>query len=367
MSMDQARFLALVNQMEQLAKETPSAYKRRVFGLALLGYGYLVVVGLVLLVLLAGAVVTIRYAAMAGMRKNDQMEPGQRRQAARVPCEREPMNPVIKALWYIEHHFAQELSLDDIAAMAGVSRFHLSRAFSMATGYSVMGYVRGRRLTEAARALSDGAPDILAVALEAGYGSHEAFTRAFREQFGVTPEALRANRGLQIIQLVEPIRMDTVNTSKLDRPRIVEHGAILLAGLSERLDCNNGAGIPAMWQRFAKYVGHVPRQIGLATYGVTYNTDEAGNMEYMCGVQVADFSDVPPELSRLRLSDQRYAVFMHRGHISAIRSSWVAALTEGLPEAGLQAADAPAFERYDDAFDPRTGNGSIEIWIPIKQ
>jgi AraC family transcriptional regulator len=48
-----------------------------------------------------------------------------------------------------------------------------------------MRYVRGRRLTEAAKVLSDGAPDILTVALDAGYGSHEAFTRAFRDQFGV--------------------------------------------------------------------------------------------------------------------------------------------------------------------------------------
>jgi len=44
---------------------------------------------------------------------------------------------------------------------------------------SVMRYVRGRQLTEAARCLASGAPDILAIALEAGYGSHEAFTRAF--------------------------------------------------------------------------------------------------------------------------------------------------------------------------------------------
>jgi AraC family transcriptional regulator len=54
-----------------------------------------------------------------------------------------------------------------------------------------MHYARGRRLSEAARALAAGAPNILEVALAAGYGSHEAFTRAFRRQFGVPPEALR--------------------------------------------------------------------------------------------------------------------------------------------------------------------------------
>ena len=54
-----------------------------------------------------------------------------------------------------------------------------------------MRYARARRLTEAARVLAKGAPDILNVALEADYGSHEAFTRAFRDHFGMTPEAVR--------------------------------------------------------------------------------------------------------------------------------------------------------------------------------
>ena len=77
------------------------------------------------------------------------------------------MNPVGRALWFIEHRFAGDISLDDIAAAAGVSRYHVTRVFGEATGHSVMRYVRGRRLTEAARSLSKGAPDILAVALEA--------------------------------------------------------------------------------------------------------------------------------------------------------------------------------------------------------
>lgn len=88
------------------------------------------------------------------------------------------MTPIGKALWYIESHFNEAISLDDIAGVAGVSRFHMSRAFSVATGQSILAYIRGRRLTEAARKLACGAPDILSVALEASYNSHEAFTRA---------------------------------------------------------------------------------------------------------------------------------------------------------------------------------------------
>ena len=102
------------------------------------------------------------------------------------------MSPVEKALWYVEGHLRQEISLADIAANTGVSRHHLLRAFGGATGLSVMRYVRGRRLSEAAHRLADGASDILGVAVDTGYNSHEAFTRAFGEQFGVTPAEVRS-------------------------------------------------------------------------------------------------------------------------------------------------------------------------------
>src|SRR6202034_3803089 len=88
-----------------------------------------------------------------------------------------------------------------------VSRYHMSRVFAITMGCPIMRYVRGRRLTEAARALVDGAPDILNVALAVGYGSHEAFTRAFREQFGLTPEAVRAQGSLKNIRVVEAMKM----------------------------------------------------------------------------------------------------------------------------------------------------------------
>src|SRR5262245_14059587 len=114
-------------------------------------------------------------------------------------------DPVEKALWFVESHFESEFSADEVARVADVSRFHLSRMFTLALGQSVMRYARARRLTEAARALAAGAPDILAVALAHGYGSHEAFTRAFRDQFGVTPESVRAQASTAGLDLQEPL------------------------------------------------------------------------------------------------------------------------------------------------------------------
>src|ERR1700675_499123 len=143
------------------------------------------------------------------------------------------MNPAQRALWFIESHLADALTLDEIAEIGGISRFHMVRAFGAATGLSVMRYVRARRLSEAARALAAGAPDILTLALDADYGSHEAFTRAFRHHFGVTPEAVRASSRLDHLKLQEPIQMDSTLTDTLQPPRFETSTPLLVAGLGE--------------------------------------------------------------------------------------------------------------------------------------
>jgi AraC family transcriptional regulator len=275
------------------------------------------------------------------------------------------MSPVAKALWFVESHFAADITLDDIAQIGGVSRYHMTRAFGEVTGRSLMRYVRARRLTEAARSLAQGAPDILAVALDAGYASHEAFTRAFRDQFGTTPEAVRAQRRLDAIVLVEPIKMDETPITELEPPRFENNGPLLIAGLGERYTCETAAGIPAQWQRFQPYIGNLAGQVGNTAYGVSCNSDGAGNFDYICGVEVRDFSDLPPALSPIRVPAQKYAVFSHRDHISAIRRTWSTIWNQWLPQSGYEVLDAPDFERYDQRFDPKTGIGGLEIWIPI--
>ena len=229
-----------------------------------------------------------------------------------------------------------------------------------------MRYVRGRRLTEAARSLSNGAPDILAVALDAGYGSHEAFTRAFRGQFGLTPEQVRAQRQLDNIELVEPIKMDETYVANLQPPRFENGRPLLVAGLGERYSCESSKAIPSQWQRFGPHIGNIPGQIGRTAYGVRCNSDDEGNFDYISGVEVSDFSELPPNFSRVRIPEQRYAVFSHRDHVSTIRRTINTIWSKWLPESAHEAADAPDFERYGEEFDPRTGTGGVEIWIPIK-
>src|SRR5580692_706479 len=200
------------------------------------------------------------------------------------------MNPAQKALWFIESHLAGELTLDEISDVAGVSRFHMVRSFAAATGLSVMRYVRARRLSEAARALASGAPDILALALEADYGSHEAFTRAFRDHFGVTPEAVRGSKRVDNLRLQEPIVMDSTIIDNLQAPRFQTGKPLLIAGLGERITWESGAGIPGQWHRFHQSVQNIPDRVGKVAYGVCCNGDDIGNFDYIAGVEVSDFS-----------------------------------------------------------------------------
>jgi AraC family transcriptional regulator len=277
------------------------------------------------------------------------------------------MNPAQKALWFVESHLAEALTLDEIAAIGGVSRFHMVRAFAAATGLSVMRYVRVRRLSEAARALANGAPDILSLALDADYGSHEAFTRAFRDHFGITPEAVRSSACLHNLKIQEPIVMDSTATDNLQAPRFTISKPLLIAGVGERYNCEGGAAIPGQWQRFHQSVDNIPGRVGKVAYGVCCNGDDAGNFDYIAGVEVSDFSDLPREFSRVRIPEQKYAVFTHSDHISTIRRTVNTIWNHWLPASGLKAADAPNFERYDENFDPLTGNGGLEIWVPVKE
>jgi AraC family transcriptional regulator len=242
----------------------------------------------------------------------------------------------------------------------------MTRAFGDVTGHPVMRYVRGRRLTEAARSLANGARDILAVALEAGYGSHEAFTRAFREQFGVTPEAVRDQGHLTDINLLEPIKMEESIRTTVAPVRFERGDVLLIAGIGQRYTCETSAGIPAQWQRFLPHLGTIPEQVGRTAYGVRSNNDDEGGFDYICGFAVSGYSRVPSDWSRLRIAAQKYAVFSHREHISTIRSTWSTIWNKWFPESGHELVDAPEFERYGEEFDLHTGMGGLEIWVPIK-
>jgi AraC family transcriptional regulator len=276
------------------------------------------------------------------------------------------MDPVQKALWYVESHSRKPVALEDIASACKISPFHLTRAFAATMGLSLMRYVRARRLSEAARQLAQGADDILRVALDAGYGSHEAFTRAFRDQFTLTPEQVRAQGHFNNIPFVEAIAVNTTSVSELAPPRFETTKPMLLAGLVERYDCRSPAGIPGQWQRFTPFLGNIPGQVGKVAYGVSYNFDDESNFDYMCGVEVTKSSGLPEAFKTLQVPAQKYVVFTHCGHVAGIRGTFTAIWSQWFPESGHKAVNAPTLERYGSEFNPLTGMGGFEIWIAVE-
>ncbi len=270
-----------------------------------------------------------------------------------------------KAVWHLEARLAEPCSLAELAVLCGVSTFHLTRAFRLPTGLSPIAYQRARRLSEAARRLADGADDILTVALDAQYGSHEAFTRAFTAQFGASPSAVRQARSLLNLQLTEPFAMDKDLIVDIASPRIEDSPTRRIVGLSDRFTFETNTRIPALWQEFSTHLGGYAGDERVATYGVCYDASDEEEFSYMAGVEVKAKAEAPSPLKTITIAAGRYAVFEHSGHISDLRKAVYTIWNKALPESGLTYRPAPDFERYDGRFNPETGVGLVEIWMPI--
>ena len=276
------------------------------------------------------------------------------------------MSLATQAVWIIERNSERDLSLSGIAKACGVSRSHLANAFGTVTGVSVMQYLRTRRLSEAAKALAGGAPDILAVALDAGYASHEAFTRAFRDHFGMTPETVRERGGVGGLPIVAPFELKPETAVRLEPPRYVKSGAIRVIGLSGPFSWETSIKIPAQWQRFMPYFSTIDTRAPIPL-GVCFLSSDYGEFEYICAAEVSRFSDHPAELVAREIPSVTYAVFEHRVHLSRIGETYSAIWNRILPELGLSQADSAVLERHHETFDPRTGNGGVSIWVPLAE
>ncbi|MGL5116633.1 MAG: AraC family transcriptional regulator [Beijerinckiaceae bacterium] len=271
------------------------------------------------------------------------------------------------ALWVIERNQNRDLSLDEIAEACGVSKFHLAHAFGQSVDRSVMQYVRGRRLSEAAKALAAGAPDILDIALQHGYNSHEAFSRAFKSTFGQTPEMIRAERSLDGVVLIEPFQLKDQSAIALKEPKISEHKGILAIGLLGQYAFGANEGIAGQWAKFmgSMFVG-IENKVPSIPIGVTLGIDDDGNFDYVTAVEVNSSTTVPSGLTKVQISPRHWAIFEHDGNITTLSKTYMAIWDRWLPDHNQRLANSPSIERHKETFDPRTGNGGVEIWIPIE-
>ncbi len=283
------------------------------------------------------------------------------------------MDSTARLLGWIEQHLDEPLTLERIAGQAGLSPYHFSRLFTARSGRSIMAYVRGRRLVRAARRLCD-EPDLklIDLAFDCGFESQEAFTRAFKRVFGVSPGRFRSGFAVEPIEGQYPMTLSTDRTDAVVQlPQLATLPAFLVAGPSRTFDEATKAEIPQLWSGLIGALPFAGQVKSWATYGVVSSVDQAeGCFQYMAGVGVEP-GCVPPEgFAMLEVPAATYVVFRITLDGSALHPQVKRAMAriwgELIPSSGLALAGGPDFELYDGRFDPLKAGSVIDLHVPVK-
>lgn len=278
---------------------------------------------------------------------------------------------VYEAIVHIEANLDEEISLPEVAEKAGYSVFHFGRIFQGVTGETVMDYVRKRRLTEAAKALVQTNRRILDIALDWQYDSHEAFTRAFKRAYGVTPGIFRRRRVFVPLRVplsladIQPLgtKGAAMETSIINLP------AMRVIGMAY-VGKNENAEIHAMWDEFSRRFHEVPGKICPSVkLGVCGDVQEDNSFRYVAGFQVEADAPVPDGMTIFDVPAATYVVVTQRGVLSDEQHGLGAALNyvyrEWLPQSGYQRAATPDLEWYDERFHFGQEDSEMDVYIPI--
>jgi AraC family transcriptional regulator len=153
----------------------------------------------------------------------------------------------------------------------------------------------------------------------------------------------------------------------MEPKRYENAGPLVIAGLGGNFSGDTLGDIPALWMRFAPHIGHLKDEVGNAAYGVVSGMSSGNGFHYTSGVEVKDASDLPEDFETIAVPARRYAVFGHSGHVSKLSETVTTIWRDWLPRSGHEHAGKPdLLERYGEDFDPETGMGGMEVWIPIK-
>ena len=292
------------------------------------------------------------------------------------PLPREPELFVSLIAW-IEERLDEPLTLELIAQRAGLSTHHFSRMFTARMGRSAMAHVRGRRLVRGARRLAM-EPDLKLVdlAFDCGFESQEAFTRAFKRLFGVSPGRFRVGFSPTPIEGQFPMNAPSSTSTAVTRlPDLIRLEAFSVAGPARRFDDATKSEIPQLW---AALVGALPlkgQSPSWATYGVVWSADrETGGFQYMAGVGMGAGAGTAHELPKgftvKEIPAATYVVFRIALNGSAlhpqVKSAMATIWGELIPASGLRVADSPDFELYDGQFAPDQPGAVIDFHVPVE-
>jgi AraC family transcriptional regulator len=277
-----------------------------------------------------------------------------------------------RVLEYIDRRLDEQLELDTLAKVANFSSFHFHRLFAAWFGETLGDYVRRRRLEVAAlRLVAQPRLPVLQVALSVGFGSTEAFARAFKTRFGSTPTAWRATQVSNRDQLKSNLDQALASASG-------NHGSMKVTIVDRQ---------PTK-VAYLRYVGPVGKPVsdfwitkvdpwmqtnglyGRARYGISH--DDPGitspdKVRYDAAVDVPENFVGAGEHQMTVIPGGKYAVGKFKGTDMQIGEAWNWLLRDWLPGSGMQLDSRPFLEHYpvEASFDQATGVFESEICIPV--
>lgn len=288
---------------------------------------------------------------------------------------------------YIDQQLDQPLHLETLAGVAHFSQFHFHRLFSAWMGETLGDYVRRRRVEVAAmRLVAQPRVPVLQIALSVGFGSTEAFARAFRARFGGTPSSWRKQQTERRFANSNPDQADR-NISQATRAVTAEHTASrnpeLEAPMNVKLVDRQpttvaylrhlgayGEPISVFWQKTV-YPWLVTNDLlEQPRYGISHDDPSitaAEHCRYDAGAEVPPHFVSSGKAFKTTIPGGRYAVLGFKGSLAEVGEAWTRLLRDWLPSSGLQLDNRPCFEYYPkgSTYDSKTGVFDCEICIPI--
>lgn len=285
----------------------------------------------------------------------------------------EGLQKMLDSIEYIERNLDNNLFIEDIAAIAYMSKYHFQRMFNMLTGYTVSEYIRNRRITLATQELVNSRSKVIDVAMKYGYESPESFTKAFRKIHGISPsEAKKNSQSLKAypklsfqIQLKGDVEMDY---------KIVEKDVFTVVGKSIRtttIGGENNRKIAAFWDESKQngFTGELAKNCGsLGLIGISMDFDkQQENLTYLIGAE-KNIEQTPFDWEERQIPSATWAVFPVYGAMpDAMPRAWERIFFEWFPATRYEHTGGPEMEVYVSDADPSLEDYYSEIWIPIKK
>jgi AraC family transcriptional regulator len=277
---------------------------------------------------------------------------------------------------YIEQHLTYDIEIGQLAARLGTTEYHLRRMFSSLAGMPLSEYIRRRRMTVAAADIVSGA-DVLTTAVRYGYGSAEAFDRAFRAVHGVGRGDVQRHGGPLRSQPQLRFRLTVEGNTTMDT-RITDRPAFRLVGHSTRVPLIHEGANPHIQQfiaslpsqeheRLKAFSATEPAGILQVSDGVDPDYAEGTELTYLHGVAVGASADVADDLDVIDVPAGTWAVFRVEGaYPDALQSAWAATATDWFPSNPWRLRPGPSIVAVLDRA-PDFSTATCELWLPVER